>query len=62
MSDTPKTDKAIVAVQTGEIDGEWGVLYEFVDADFARKLERELARVKAELAGLEDWVKGQYGR
>jgi hypothetical protein len=42
MSDTPRTDEAVKQLlQTSQ--------HERVSAEFARKLEREVARLKAEL-------------
>jgi len=45
MSDTPRTDEAVSQIlQTSQ--------YERVKADFARELEREIERLKAQLTQL----------
>ena len=40
MSDTPRTDAALIV----------GVNFEYVDADFARQMERDLAAAQSQLA------------
>ena len=51
--ETPRTDQAAFAVNFV------GIVYEVVDADFARQLEKELAAAKTKLKKLREKMRKQ---
>lgn len=62
MSDTPRTDEAALGFARILVDKESGSFTELVDADFARDLERENARLREALEPLAKIPVEEFGK